>query len=168
LALIQTAGSHPRHLIFFILALTCSCCISCSDSITNPPSDDSPRFELVCTSSGLCYRDLVIGRGAAAHEGMSATVGLVCWLGENGHKGTLIDSSYSLGRVYKFTLGDGTVIKGFDEGITGMRVRGKRTLIVPPDLAYGDRGIPGLVPPGATLIFDIWLVGLSSESSSPL
>jgi peptidylprolyl isomerase len=99
---------------------------------------------------------------------MSATVGLVCWLGENGHKGTLIDSSYSLGRVYKFTLGDGTVIKGFDEGITGMRVRGKRTLIVPPDLAYGDRGIPGLVPPGATLIFDIWLVGLSSESSSPL
>lgn len=108
----------------------------------------------VITPSGLQYWEMKIGTGAKAIPGETVRVHYIGWL-TNGKK---FDAS--LDQPYSFDLGAGKVIKGWDEGVAGMRVGGKRQLRIPPDLAYGPKGFPGAIPPDATLIFDVELVGI--------
>jgi len=106
------------------------------------------------TASGLEYWDIKVGTGAVAQTGQQVKVDYTGWL-TNGKK---FDSSVGTGRPFDFKLGAGNVIKGWDEGIVGMKVGGKRQLRIPPDLAYGEKGYPGAIPPNSTLIFDVRLV----------
>jgi FKBP-type peptidyl-prolyl cis-trans isomerase len=108
------------------------------------------------TASGLRYRDDGVGTGAEAKSGDHAVVHYVGTL-ENGRQ---FDSSRDRGEPFEFALGQGMVIRGWDEGVQGMRVGGRRTLIIPPDLAYGRRGAGGVIPPDATLVFDVELIEL--------
>ena len=109
----------------------------------------------VVTPSGLKYWDLKAGTGKQAKKGKDATVHYTGWLLENGKK---FDSSLDRGKPFEFTVGAGQVIKGWDEGVAGMKVGGKRQLRIPPELGYGLRGAPPVIPPGAYLIFDVELL----------
>lgn len=106
------------------------------------------------TPSGLEYWDIKVGTGAVAQTGKNVKVDYTGWL-TNGKK---FDSSVGTGKPFDLLLGGGQVIKGWDEGIVGMKVGGKRQLRIPPDLAYGQRGYPGVIPANSTLIFDVRLV----------
>jgi FKBP-type peptidyl-prolyl cis-trans isomerase FkpA len=113
--------------------------------------------EGVKTASGLIYWDIRVGNGDVAKEGSHVRVHYTGWL-TNGKK---FDSSVDAGTPFDFTIGNGEVIKGWEEGVAGMKVRGKRQLRIPPDLAYGASGTPGgPIPPNATLIFDVQLLGV--------
>ena len=112
----------------------------------------------VTTESGLQYTDQKIGAGDAPQAGQTCVVRYTLWLWKDGKKGKKIDSSSGRG-PFEFALGQGDVIPGWDEGVATMKPGGKRTLIVPPALAYGEEGAGrGVIPPNATLIFDIELV----------
>ena len=110
----------------------------------------------VTMESGLKYLDLVTGTGRQAELGDTATVHYTGWLA-NGKK---FDSSVDRNEPFSFRVGAGRVIKGWDEGVQGMKVGGKRTLVIPPDLGYGSRGAGNVIPPNATLTFDVELLGL--------
>jgi peptidylprolyl isomerase len=107
---------------------------------------------------GLKYTDIKVGDGATAKAGNKVSVNYTGWLYENGAKGKKFDSSLDRGQPFQFTLGAHQVIPGWDEGVAGMKVGGKRTLIIPPELGYGARGAGGAIPPNATLIFDVDLL----------
>jgi FKBP-type peptidyl-prolyl cis-trans isomerase len=104
---------------------------------------------------GLKYTDTQVGTGAIATSGKTVSVHYTGWLYENGAKGKKFDSSLDRGQPFSFKLGAGQVIKGWDEGVAGMKIGGKRTLIIPPALGYGSRGAGGVIPPFATLTFDV-------------
>ena len=108
------------------------------------------------TASGLKYVDQVVGAGDVAVAGKTVSVHYTGWL-ENGKK---FDSSVDRGQPFSFPLGAGRVIKGWDEGVQGMKIGGKRKLTIPSDLGYGSRGAGGVIPPNATLIFDVELLGV--------
>ena len=109
-------------------------------------------------TDGLKYTDTKIGDGATAKAGNKVSVNYTGWLYYNGAKGKKFDSSLDRGQPFQFTLGAQQVIAGWDEGVAGMKVGGKRTLIIPPELGYGARGAGGAIPPNATLIFDVDLL----------
>lgn len=115
--------------------------------------DMEPEGEEVTTPSGLVYQDIKVGDGAIAESGKAVSMQYTGWLTD----GTQFDSSVGRG-PFDFTLGTGAVIKGWDEGIVGMRVGGKRKLTIPPDMAYGARGYPPVIPPNSTLVFDVELL----------
>jgi peptidylprolyl isomerase len=114
----------------------------------------------VTTPSGLRIIDVKPGTGPLPQTGQTVTVNYTGWLFADGKKGKKFDSSLDRGEPFSFTLGQGQVIKGWDEGVATMHVGGKRTLIIPPDLGYGASGAGGVIPPNATLIFDIDLLGV--------
>ena len=113
----------------------------------------------VTTPSGLRIIDVKPGTGPVPQAGQTVTVNYTGWLYVDGKKGKKFDSSVDRNEPFSFTLGQGQVIKGWDEGLATMHVGGKRTLIIPPDLGYGARGAGGDIPPGATLIFEVDLLG---------
>lgn len=121
-----------------------------------PFEEAGPEGNEVTTSSGLQYIDLKIGAGAIARAGTNVSVHYTGWL-ENGKK---FDSSVDRGQPFSFPLGAGRVIKGWDEGVQGMKVGGKRKLTIPSNLGYGARGAGGAIPPNATLIFEVELLGI--------
>jgi peptidylprolyl isomerase len=109
---------------------------------------------------GLKYTDNKLGDGATASPGAKVSVHYTGWLWKDGAKGAKFDSSLDRGQPFEFTLGAHQVIAGWDEGVAGMKVGGERTLIIPPELGYGARGAGGVIPPNATLIFDVQLLGV--------
>ena len=113
------------------------------------------------TASGLSYEDTVVGTGATPKPGQTCFVHYTGWLYVNGAKGKKFDSSVDRGEPFDFPIGKGAVIKGWDEGVATMKIGGKRTLVIPPKLGYGDRGAGGLIPPGATLLFEVELLRLA-------
>ena len=113
----------------------------------------------VTTPSGLRIIDVKPGTGPVPQAGQTVTVNYTGWLFVDGKKGKKFDSSLDRHEPFSFTLGQGQVIKGWDEGLATMHVGGKRTLIIPPDLGYGASGAGGDIPPGATLMFEVDLIG---------
>lgn len=119
------------------------------------PSKDTAGKEIV-TPTGLKYTDLKAGAGAEAKAGDAVQVHYTGWLVD----GTKFDSSRDSNRPFRFKLGAGQVIKGWDEGVAGMKVGGKRKLTIPPELGYGRQGAGSVIPPGATLVFEVELLGV--------
>ncbi len=118
-----------------------------------PPIDTEPTM----TPSGLQFIDIVVGDGPEARTGQKVSVHYTGWL----KNGTKFDSSVDRGQPFVFDLGKGNVIKGWDLGVAGMKVGGKRRLIIPADLGYGARGASGVIPPNAQLTFDVELLGVN-------
>jgi peptidylprolyl isomerase len=115
---------------------------------------------VMTTPSGLKIIEVKPGSGASPKTGQTCVMHYTGWLYENGAKGKKFDSSVDRGQPFEFPIGVGRVIKGWDEGVATMKVGGKRTLIIPPELGYGARGAGGVIPPNATLIFDVELIGI--------
>jgi FKBP-type peptidyl-prolyl cis-trans isomerase FkpA len=112
------------------------------------------------TPSGLQYQDSVVGTGASPSKGQTCVMHYTGWLWVNNAKGEKFDSSHDRGKPFKFPLGMSRVIKGWDEGVASMKIGGKRTLLIPPALGYGSAGAGGVIPPGATLLFEVELLGV--------
>lgn len=119
---------------------------------------------LFSQTGGLVATDTKVGNGKEARRGMDVRVHYTGWLFVDGKRTKKFDSSLDRGQPFEFALGGGEVIKGWDQGVVGMKEGGQRTLIIPPQLAYGDRGAGGVIPPNATLIFDIQLISCSNPS----
>lgn len=115
---------------------------------------------MVTTDSGLRYEDHQVGSGAEATAGKTVEVHYTGWLNDKDAKGAKFDSSVDRGQSFDFPLGAGRVIKGWDEGVAGMKIGGKRTLYIPAALGYGARGAGRVIPPNADLIFDVELLGV--------
>ena len=124
--------------------------------LTQPEATPMTEENVVTTDSGLKYIDIVDGTGTTPQKGQTVSVHYTGTL-ENGTK---FDSSRDRGQPFQFPLGAGRVIKGWDEGIATMKIGGQRQLIIPPDLGYGSRGAGGVIPPNATLLFDVELLGV--------
>jgi FKBP-type peptidyl-prolyl cis-trans isomerase FkpA len=110
------------------------------------------------TNSGLQYDDTVLGSGEEAKTGQQVSVHYTGWLYDGAVKGAKFDSSKDRNDPFSFELGAGMVIRGWDEGVQGMRVGGTRLLVIPPELGYGARGAGGVIPPNATLLFEVELL----------
>jgi FKBP-type peptidyl-prolyl cis-trans isomerase FkpA len=116
---------------------------------------------MITTATGLQYEDTVVGDGAEATKGQTVTVHYTGWLYKDGEQVAKFDSSKDRRDPFQFSLGAGMVIRGWDEGVAGMKIGGARTLIIPAELGYGSRGAGGVIPPNATLKFDVELLDLS-------
>ncbi len=112
------------------------------------------------TASGLQIIDSKVGTGASPASGQTCVMHYTGWLYENGQKGKKFDSSVDRNEPFEFKIGQRQVIAGWDEGVASMKVGGKRTLIIPPTLGYGARGAGGVIPPNATLMFDVELLAV--------
>ena len=133
--------------------------VSAQAPATPPAAANAQPGKTVELADGLKYIDTQIGTGAEAQKGYIVSVQYTGWIYRNGNKGAKFDSSLDRNKPFTFTLGKREVIDGWEKGILGMKVGGKRTLIIPPNLAYGATGgAGGVIPPGATLIFDVELI----------
>ena len=139
---------------------------ACSGKSDAPMSSGAPATSAAPAPGVMSLQTVTLkpGTGATIGGGQMAVVQYTGWLYETGatdHKGKQFDSSRTAGReAFKFPVGTGSVIKGWDQGVLGMKVGESRRLTIPPDLAYGDSGAGGVIPPGATLVFDVELVGI--------
>ncbi|MCC6140725.1 MAG: FKBP-type peptidyl-prolyl cis-trans isomerase [Nitrospira sp.] len=140
-----------RGIVFGAVVAMCSPFMGVGGSMS-----EASEGKEITTSSGLQYIDQVVGTGDTATAGQTASVHYTGWL----TNGTKFDSSVDRGQPFSFRLGVGQVIKGWDEGVQGMKVGGKRKLTIPSNLGYGARGAGGLIPPHATLVFDVELLGV--------
>ncbi|MEI7875411.1 MAG: FKBP-type peptidyl-prolyl cis-trans isomerase [Alphaproteobacteria bacterium] len=124
------------------------------------PAGAQTQGKAMTTDSGLKIIDTTVGTGASPKAGQTCVMHYTGWLSEGGAKGKKFDSSVDRGQPFEFPIGMKRVIGGWDEGVATMKVGGKRTLIIPPQLGYGERGAGGVIPPNATLIFDVELLGV--------
>jgi FKBP-type peptidyl-prolyl cis-trans isomerase FkpA len=148
-----------RHFLSVVMA----CTIACTLAGCGGAKPDNTPVATASPVTSLEVTDLAKGSGAAIAAGQSAVVQYTGWLYEPSapdHKGKEFDSSRKGGLPFRFQLGSGQVIKGWDQGVLGMQIGAKRRLVIPADLAYGDKGAGGVIPPGATLVFDVELVGI--------
>ena len=148
-----------NRLVVAVAILSLAIFAAAQTATTHKPAATGPTKvtgEPTKTASGLEYWDIKVGTGAVAQSGQQVKVDYTGWL-TNGKK---FDSSVGTGHPFEFMLGAGQVIKGWDEGVAGMKVGGKRQLRIPPDLAYGTKGYPPVIPPDSTLVFDVQLLGV--------
>ena len=133
-------------------------------AVTGAPSKAMAQTagKTMTTPSGLQITDTKVGDGATPKTGQTCVMHYTGWLYQNGAKGKKFDSSVDRGQPFEFPLGQRRVIAGWDEGVATMKVGGKRTLIIPPELGYGARGAGGVIPPNATLIFDVELLDVKN------
>jgi len=124
------------------------------------PASAANAGKTMTTATGLQIIDHVVGTGASPEPGQICVMHYTGWLYENGQKGKKFDSSVDRNEPFEFPIGKGRVIAGWDEGVATMKVGGKRTLIIPPQLGYGARGAAGVIPPNATLMFDVELLAV--------
>lgn len=142
---------------FFSLTLFSSLIFS-NNLVSAESTTESKKPKTITTSSGLKYEDQVVGTGILAEKGKAVSVKYTGWLDKKGEKDKQFSSSEAIGKPITFPLGTGRVIKGWDEGIQGMKVGGRRTLMVPSKLAYGAKPFENLVPANSNLIFEIELL----------
>lgn len=135
-------------------------CAAAGLAPSNNPAIAQTAGKAVTLPSGLQVLDKATGTGASPKTGEICIMHYTGWLYQNGEKGKKFDSSVDRGQPFEFPVGVGRVIKGWDEGVSTMKVGGKRTLIIPAELGYGARGAGGVIPPNATLIFDVELLGI--------
>jgi peptidylprolyl isomerase len=138
------------------------------DKKKDKDEDKDEKKTVVKTDSGLQYVDSKEGEGEPLIEGQFCDVHYTGWVWENGGKGKKYDSSLDRGEPFSFHVGNGDVIKGWDEGVSTMQVGGKRELLIPADLAFGERGAGGVIPPNATLFFEVELVAKWEKTESGL
>lgn len=158
---LPSVSYSTRHvrLLFSAAALLLTSCLALAQTGTIDPSTTSSKMDAKLNE--LQKIDNKVGTGAEAVKGASVVVHYTGWLfapTAPDHKGTKFDSSRDRNEPFVFPLGGGRVIRGWDEGVAGMKVGGQRTLIIPPDMGYGSRGAGGVIPPGATLVFDVELL----------
>lgn len=139
-----------RYLLFTLITLCAFSIVECA------------RGEGNSMTNGLSVVEVQVGTGTEAVKGKTVSVHYTGWLEENGKKGKKFDSSVDRGEPFTFLLGAGQVIAGWDQGVAGMKIGGKRTLTIPPELGYGARGAGGVIPPNARLIFDVELLKVGS------
>lgn len=139
-----------RSLVVFAVLLTLPALARSEDKI------DPAKMKK--TDSGLKYQDVKEGKGADAKKGQNCQVHYTGWLWEDGKKGKKFDSSVDRGEPFTFKVGQGQVIKGWDEGVGSMKVGGKRLLLIPPELGYGENGAGDVIPANATLLFEVELL----------
>jgi peptidylprolyl isomerase len=142
-----------------VLALAVAALSPAAALMSSTPAMSEPANP-VTTPSGLQIVDTQVGTGASPKPGQICVMHYTGWLYENGAKTRKFDSSVDRNEPFEFPIGMGRVIKGWDEGVSTMKVGGKRTLIIPPQLGYGARGAGGVIPPNATLIFEVELLGI--------
>jgi peptidylprolyl isomerase len=151
---------RPARAVLLAALLT-----GCAAAPAPPPIDAKaeaavdPKATVFSYASGLKVADVKVGTGAYPKAGQTCVMHYTGWLYQNGQKGAKFDSSVDRGKPFEFPLGQGKVIRGWDEGVGTMKVGGKRTLIIPPDLGYGNMG-QGIIPPHATLIFEVELLAV--------
>ena len=151
----------PRAGLLMALALGIT---SAGIALTGAPSQAMAQAagKTMTTQSGLKITDTKVGDGATPKTGQTCVMHYTGWLYENGAKGKKFDSSVDRGEPFEFAIGALQVIRGWDEGVATMKVGGKRTLIIPPELGYGARGAGGVIPPNATLVFDVELLDVKN------
>jgi peptidylprolyl isomerase len=142
------------------IALAAALALGGAFVLSHQASAQTQGSQMTTTSSGLQFEDTVVGTGAAPATGQTCVMHYTGWLYQDGKKGAKFDSSLDRGQPFEFPIGTGRVIKGWDEGVATMKIGGKRTLIIPPALGYGARGAGAVIPPNATLIFDVELLGV--------
>ncbi|HEY1251282.1 MAG TPA: FKBP-type peptidyl-prolyl cis-trans isomerase [Thermoanaerobaculia bacterium] len=141
-----------------VLAASLTAAFTIAQDAKPAAPEKKSESKMIKTASGLQYEDTKVGTGASPKTGQNCVMHYTGWLWENGAKGKKFDSSLDRGTPFTFPLGQGRVIKGWDEGVATMKVGGKRTLLIPPDLGYGSRGAGGVIPPNATLLFEVELL----------
>ena len=151
---------RPLHFVAGAMVIIAVLAVAASHA-QSPANRDSGGSKLSATVTTLQKNDVKQGSGAEAQAGKVAVVHYTGWLydpAQPGGKGAKFDSSVDRKQPFDFPLGGGRVLRGWDEGVVGMKVGGQRTLIIPPDMGYGARGAGGVIPPNATLIFDVELL----------
>jgi len=143
-----------------MLAIALVAALTATATLTTSTPAMSETAKTVTTPSGLKIEDAKVGTGPSPARGQICVMHYTGWLYENGVKGKKFDSSVDRNEPFEFPIGMGRVIKGWDEGVASMKVGGKRTLIIPPELGYGARGAGGVIPPNATLMFEVELLGV--------
>lgn len=150
-----------RRVVGTTLALTLGCGVVASQpSLLVAPLAAQTTDKLMTTASGLRIEDTKVGTGESPKPGQTCVMHYTGWLYDNGSKGKKFDSSVDRGQPFRFKIGVGQVIQGWDEGVSTMKVGGKRTLIIPAALGYGARGAGGVIPPNATLLFEVELLAV--------
>jgi peptidylprolyl isomerase len=157
----NTAKVRSVFLVALAVALTSSWVMATRGHAANSGQvDESKTKKWTETKSGLKYRDDKEGTGESPKNGRVCVMHYTGWLWENDAKGKKFDSSVDRGQPFEFTIGVREVIKGWDEGVATMKVGGKRQLLIPPDLGYGRQGAGRVIPPNATLLFEVELLGV--------
>ena len=142
-----------------VLALALVTALGCTFAAAAPtPASAQTVGKTMTTPSGLKITDSKVGTGAQPKSGQTCVMHYTGWLYENGAKGAKFDSSVDRGQPFEFKIGMGQVIRGWDEGVAGMKVGGTRKLTIPPELGYGARGAGNVIPPSSTLIFEVELL----------
>ena len=161
---INKSGIRGSAVSWIFAACSCAAFLALpagADEKTAPAAaSDKKESKMKTTPSGLQYEDTKEGSGASPKTGQTCVMHYTGWLWENKTKGKKFDSSVDRGQPFEFPLGQGRVIKGWDEGVATMKIGGKRTLLIPPGLGYGARGAGGAIPPNATLLFEVELIGV--------